>query len=258
MDRMEEAMSSVISLAKILAGLLLLATPALAIDGEILIDQARVNAGGITPGDTPGFPATLSRPGRYKLTGNLRVPAGKSGIEVVQHDVTVDLNGLTISSAPTAQVTAGVRADAVGGGASAQRLTVRNGTITGFHDGIRAGLFAVIENMRITGINVGVHAASSRVAHSTITGNGYAGVSCAGCVLEQNLIALNLGYGAIVDGGDVVLGNLIVSNIYEGIYCQGTCGYGNNLLFENNNNGAQVAGSGFFPLHPNICEPACP
>src|SRR5262245_45169596 len=47
------------------------AAPASALDGEVLIDQAKVNAGGITPGDEPGFPVTLSRRGKYKLTGNL-------------------------------------------------------------------------------------------------------------------------------------------------------------------------------------------
>ncbi|MPZ55047.1 MAG: hypothetical protein GEU91_00865 [Rhizobiales bacterium] len=259
-------MPSAISFAKTLAGLLLLATPALAVDGEILLDQARVNAGGITPGDTPGFPATLSRPGRYKLTGNLKAPAEKDGIEVAQHDVTIDLNGFTISGAPSTTVVAGVLALPVGGGVMAQRLRVRNGTISGFAAGddgygIAAGWFAVIENMRIIGNSIGVSAAYSRVSDSTIAGNHFAGVGCFGCLLEQNLISLNFGYGAIVGEGDSVLGNLIVSNLYEGLFCSGTCGYGNNLLFENNGGGPQVAGSGFFPpppLHPNVCDPACP
>jgi hypothetical protein len=39
----------------------------------VLINQAAAKAGGITPGDDPGFPATLSLPGRHKLTGNLKV-----------------------------------------------------------------------------------------------------------------------------------------------------------------------------------------
>ena len=86
----------------------LFATPAAAVDGEILIDQAKVNAGGITPGDEPGFPATLRRSGRYKLTGNLAVPAGKNGIEVTQHEITIDLNGFTISSNPPGEAKYGV------------------------------------------------------------------------------------------------------------------------------------------------------
>jgi hypothetical protein len=49
------------------------ATAALGVDGVIEINQAAVRAGGITPGDTPGFPAWLNLEGSYRLTGNLDV-----------------------------------------------------------------------------------------------------------------------------------------------------------------------------------------
>src|SRR4026209_2374588 len=69
-------------------------------DGEdgVLITQARAIAGGVTPGDTPGFPVTITQPGLYKFAGNLQVPAGtasvtKIGIETTVPDVTIDLNG---------------------------------------------------------------------------------------------------------------------------------------------------------------------
>src|SRR3954453_1870412 len=87
---------------------MLAAIPAAAADGEILINQAKVNAGGITPGDTAGFPATLSRPGRYKLSGNLAVPSGGLGIQVTANEVTIDLNGFTITSNPPGQALTGV------------------------------------------------------------------------------------------------------------------------------------------------------
>ena len=44
-----------------------------AVDGIVLIDQNRALAGNVTPGDAPGFPVTLSQPGSYRLSGNLRV-----------------------------------------------------------------------------------------------------------------------------------------------------------------------------------------
>lgn len=31
-------------------------------------------AGDVTPGDTPGYPVTLSLPGKYKLGGNIEQP----------------------------------------------------------------------------------------------------------------------------------------------------------------------------------------
>src|SRR5262245_38474761 len=90
-----------------IVGSLILATPALAVDGVIEINQVAVFAGGITPGDTPGFPATLSQPGSYRLTGNLDVTKMQNGnpqpssenitaILVTADDVQIDLNGFAI------------------------------------------------------------------------------------------------------------------------------------------------------------------
>ena len=45
-----------------------------AASGPILIDQNRALAGGITPGDEPGFPVTISKPGSYRFSGNLTLP----------------------------------------------------------------------------------------------------------------------------------------------------------------------------------------
>ena len=42
---------------------------AIAADGVVEIDQAAAIAGGITPGDDPGFPITLDSPGSDRLTG---------------------------------------------------------------------------------------------------------------------------------------------------------------------------------------------
>src|SRR5438046_162421 len=38
-------------------------------DGVVEINQARALAGGVTRGDAPGFPVTISQPGSYRLTG---------------------------------------------------------------------------------------------------------------------------------------------------------------------------------------------
>jgi len=37
--------------------------------GPIIINEAKAIAGGITPGDDPGFPITISKPGVYQLAG---------------------------------------------------------------------------------------------------------------------------------------------------------------------------------------------
>jgi hypothetical protein len=242
----------------------LLAAPAAAIDGEILIDQTRVNAGGITPGDAAGFPATLSRPGRYKLTGNLAVPADVNGIEVTQHNVTIDLNGFTISSNPHETAVFGIFANFP---PDLNGLRITNGTITGFESaGIAAdhGALAVVENMRLVSNGYGLTIGSnSRVLNSTISSNRFDGVltSCDGCLIEQNVITGNDGRGAVVANGSMLLGNVIASNAFQGIVGFGglPSGFGNNTLFGNGNSagGAQISGVAV-QLHPNVCEPACP
>ena len=55
----------------ITTSLVLMVLPAVAMETEIKIDQDKAVAGGITPGDGPGFPITLTQPGRYVLTSNL-------------------------------------------------------------------------------------------------------------------------------------------------------------------------------------------
>ena len=52
-----------------------------------------------TPGDANSV-YRISQPGSYYLTGNVTVGTGKSGIEVASSNVTVDLNGYTITGQP--------------------------------------------------------------------------------------------------------------------------------------------------------------
>jgi hypothetical protein len=64
----------------------------------ITIDQAKALAGNVTPDDAPGFPVTLSRPGSYRVMGNLTVadPA-VSAFVITNPLVALDLNGFVIS-----------------------------------------------------------------------------------------------------------------------------------------------------------------
>ena len=63
---------------------------------QATIDQNKAMAGNVTPGDTAGFPVTISQPGHYKLTSNLYVPAATQGIVITADNVTLDLNGFGI------------------------------------------------------------------------------------------------------------------------------------------------------------------
>jgi hypothetical protein len=249
------------SLAAIVIASVLLAAPATAADGEVLIDQAAAIAGGITPGDEPGYPVTLSRPGKYKLTGSLRVPPNRNGIEITADNVTIDFNGFTM----------GGRGLALNGILANFRdsITVMNGTIGGFHGtGIRSGVRAVIENMWVLSVdNSAVFLGDqSRVSNSTVSGNAGFGIFCGlGCLIEQNVIADNLGIGIDLKGGGMALGNVIMSNASFGIFVLDDvpAGYAHNTLAGNNADDpglVQVAGN-LLKVHPNACEPVsslCP
>jgi len=68
-----------------------------AVDGQVLINQSTVMAGG-------GFPYRISLPGSYKLSGNLTMTTTVGGniggidvaIAIASSQVTLDLNGFTI------------------------------------------------------------------------------------------------------------------------------------------------------------------
>src|SRR5512134_401574 len=106
---------------------------AFASDGVIEINQAAALAGGITPGDAPGFPVTLSLQGSYRLTGNLDSPIDTIAIQITSNVVTLDLGGFAVRSTnactgyPVSSCTVENAAHGIASGA--YLVTVRNGTV---------------------------------------------------------------------------------------------------------------------------------
>ena len=236
-------------LGLLLTSAVLLASPALAVDGVVLIDHASALAGNVTPGDTPGYPVTLSLPGSYRLSGNLAPEGRVNGIDVTAPEVTIDFNGFRLH---------GFRAS-LGIYATQRNLTVRNGTIRGFNEhGIFAqGEGAIVEDMRISTNSIGVFINSifARIVNNTITNNRAFGIRCGdSCHIEGNYVAGN--QNGIQLSSGTILGNTIQANVNYGIndFDFGGTGYGNNTIVEN---GISVFGSSLNQLHPNHCSPAC-
>src|SRR5262249_46851640 len=123
------------TLAAALLVLSCVATRAQATDGVLEINAARAAAGGVTPGDTAGYPVEIFTRGNFRLTSDLVVPAGASaGIAVYAAGTQIDLNGFTIASTTVcsgvnlscAPSGTGVGIDASG----ADAVVVRNGRVT--------------------------------------------------------------------------------------------------------------------------------
>ncbi len=116
----------------------LLPACAFAADGQVLINQSSILAAG-------GFPYVISQPGSYKLSGNLIVPNGVSGISITVNNVTLDLNGFSMTGAQRnfngVPQTALIQAGAVIG------TTVRNGTLAGNAPDLYLSFFAATNSV---------------------------------------------------------------------------------------------------------------
>ncbi len=115
--------------------------PVFAADGQLEINQACANVGCFA-GDGAGLPVSISSPGSYLLTGNLSTAdVNATVIAVSGSSVTLDLNGFAVIG-PVSCTGKPPVCSASGSGigvsiSSSRSVTVRNGTIRGFADGIR-------------------------------------------------------------------------------------------------------------------------
>lgn len=163
-----------------------------AVDGVVLIDQNKALAGGVTPGDAAGFPVTLSKPGSYRLSGNLTVPAGTHGILIASPGVTLDLNGFTLASEGygggfPAAVTDG---STPGNPINQPRAEIRNGHIAGFASAVDMwkSRAIVVENLRVQALGstysimVGPY---SRVQRNIVDGMGAIFSDCPSVTTEN-------------------------------------------------------------------------
>jgi hypothetical protein len=130
-----------------------------AVDGVLEINHACATAiGGCFPGDTQGYPVTLAQLGNYRLTSNLIVSSGTTGIRVDSALVSVDLNGFTILGPVSCPAVNACTGSDFGSGIdiinpNAYGVTVINGKIQGFAEyGIRLSAAAHVEGVLVTGI----------------------------------------------------------------------------------------------------------
>ena len=213
--------------------------------GETLLYQAVALAGNVTPGDPPGFPIVITRPGTYKFSSNITPPEGGSGIFVAARNVTIDLNGFELY---------GEDAN-IGIGSSYPGLTVKNGTIYAFdfegisyvrNSGIaNTGEYWIVENMRIIRNNrIGaVLGDYATVRDSTFVDNSGTGVVCGkSCQVEKTIASDNGGNGVVAGPYSSVRFITAYSNGGNGISCSDNCLLESNLASDND--GAGIAAEG--------------
>ena len=271
---------------------LAIATPATGSDGVIEINQARALAGGVTPGDSPGFPVTISQPGSYRLTGNLDVtvaadPKNTDAIDVTADNVTIDLNGFSIlgpavcSGRPVTSCTnTGSGAGVYGAAGLGGYLVVRNGTIQGMGG---SGVYTYLPYVAIERVltvscgSGGILISNGTVSKCQAANNGGDGISDSGPgVVSESMALYNQGAGISVEE-TVVSGNTAHSNGGVGILVTLLGTASNNTMYNNagvglqcigggslsnsfyNNNGGGAQSTGCVILGPNDCGTSlCP
>jgi len=231
--------------------LALAASQAMAVDGVIEINQARALAGGVTPGDTPGFPVSITQAGSYRLTGSLET-GNLPGIDISANDVTLDLNGFSLGSDFVGGPSFGIR-----GGASNRNIRVENGLVRLFlAEGIDLGNRSIVRNVRVEscgggillgndsevtsclsrdngkqGIRVGDN---SKVINSTAIDNSFDGIEAGdNCTLTGNTVYSNSQDGIDAGSGCTVSGNVVGSNSARGIAVLAGCVLANNTAHSN-------------------------
>jgi hypothetical protein len=184
-------------------------------DGVVLIDQSRALAGSVTPGDAPGFPITISVPGTYRLTSNLAVGAGPV-IEIAADEVTIDLDGFSISAQSGARTVAILSPT----NSPHTNLTIRNGTIAGFSFAVflNNSRFVSIGRLRVHRSRQGRGATilvgdNASIIDNNIFDNSSAGIQAG----MASLITGNFVFGNGADGinagsGSLISGNTVFSN----------------------------------------------
>jgi len=212
-----------------------------AVDGVIEINHARALAGGITPGDDPGYPVTLSHSSSYRLTGNLTLPgANTSGITSIADNVSLDLNGFAVIGPNVCVYNAGVTCSETGLAdgitLTGDNASVRNGIVRGVTgDGIEVGNASVVDGVRVSHVGlVGVkqNGEGGVVRNSVVSLVKMVGIQATDRGLIHANALDNIGDTAIqLSGTD----NLVIDNVAVGytnaIACPGaSSGFGNNLL----------------------------
>jgi hypothetical protein len=201
---------------------------AFAVDGVVELNQAT----------TGGFGILQS--GSYRLTSDL-VLTGLGGVVIQADDVTLDLNGFTVSSTnPTS--TDGIVAGGKG-------IEIRNGTVRGFG---RHGIFSPGSADSQGGV---------RVIGVTVIGNGADGIrlESPGNLVDGCISLGNGGTGILVGNGSLIINSVARLNTLHGLEPRSSA-YRSNVLTGNNGGDQNAQVMGGTQLGPNLCgtDTICP
>jgi len=254
------------------AAIVLAAAPSAHASGGVLELNQACAATGCFPGDSAGFPITITSPGSYRLTGNLSVATTVSAIVINGARVRLDLGGFEVAG-PGSCTGSGASISCAGGGtadgiaAFFEGARVSNGSVRGF-----GGAGVALNQGQAESLHVeqnGQFGFAGKNAFDVVAvRNGASGISVAegvarSCVATQNrdfgiqgfasrivdsVASSNGRAGITVNAGSVVSDNASRLNTLQGIFASG--GVVRNNAVANNgadgivgNDGALIVGN---------------
>jgi hypothetical protein len=158
-----------------------------------------------------GFPYKITQPGSYILEGNLIVPAGSTdGIDISADNVTLDMNGFTISAACSPNVH--TCSSGIGINSGNDNTKVTNGSVVGFSVGLQLSgsgvlLDKVSAKFNTTGVEI---YGDGTVRNCSASWNSFFGMNLSYSVVEGNTFSNN---GA---NGLVAFHSTVIANMFHG------------------------------------------
>ncbi|MDY0060472.1 MAG: right-handed parallel beta-helix repeat-containing protein [Myxococcota bacterium] len=245
--------------------LLLLPSGAARAEGAAVeINATRALAGGVTPGDLPGYPVTISQPGSYRLTGPLTQPDASTRVLDITANggvVTLDLGGFGLQGSNSCQVSAE-------GTITCPQTTDKPGAGAGIGSNGNSALVVhdgAIDGMAGDGIAV-IGSRPARIARVMVFNSGRNGIALAGelsvitdCTIDRaaaggivvaersivtgNTINATNSNSIMAEDGSIVDGNAVSSSRMTCIQCLNGCQIKENTIFSCKNYGIWSEGS---------------
>jgi hypothetical protein len=184
------------------------------------------------------FPLTISQPGSYYLTGNIKGVSGKHGIDITTNGVVLDLSGYQVEGVPGSLT--GIRA-------SIRFYTaIRNGTILNWgQNGVSVSTYSHCSDLRVAGCNAeGILVGATSIIERCIAeSNGFEGLQAGPGSYILDCTSSGNSSSGILASESIVRGCVTRSNSDHGI----TTTFGSNIsncISENN------SGDGIFAPFP--------
>ena len=185
-------------------------------------------------------PYTISQPGSYIVVSDLTVAANANCITIETSDVTLDLNGHTLSGAGKNQGTSSSGSAIY---SDYSDIAVTNGIIRDFRWNalnVEGGNDQITHLRALDNGTNGIDVGSNSLVEDCIaSNNGSSGiVTYSGSVVKNNTANGN-GYGLFIQNDSSIIGNTVTDSLYFGIFASSNEVIVNNSISSNLGDGVQ-------------------